>query len=624
MLSVTQGFFSKIKPPTYGAAQNTIPDTIDITPFLKESQRIKYIVSLKLLQCDNLHFEYTLDLNGFTLSSVQRAPCYLDKVNRLVYVNPEITKSEVESFAKGLLLNAIRTEVAIMYKNQCIELIEEYNKQIDNFLKSGLTAEQFILAHDFKIDKGNTWSLPAPVIELKPSEEELAREKEVMEAELERKRRLEEGLKLQQERLKESALKMNQAKMPKQQKASASTAAAVAKGSAELKKATLEVLVEASSTAQVTKVSPSKTEVASVIPAAEKLVPEAVVAPLHSYAASSPATDLGPDSTVSHYYSTGAGLSSSTAAVVHNIAIEQQPELAAVDATPQSTVVSAGSEPLATVQQQPQQMTQQMPQQQPPPMQYVVPAASQFSLMGLPTSLQAVQMGTSGPAGPISISPLPPGRFVPFPPAGSFPMQVPPFGFAQPSSFGGNTSRPPQLPPRVMPVYPQPIHRFHSIDASTEDWTTVANAMQASTETHINLTDNAAYSGRFGEHLGYLWLARTLSVRNDVRVIWRNANGEQQNPFDIEIVTVEGKLLRRVEVKTRVQLNPEVPLSQWLISLPEIEEAKRCHSEGIPYVCVLVSLRVGTRQATMIPLGLDEGLVTALRAKNVNLLLQVN
>jgi hypothetical protein len=114
MLSVTQGFFSKIKPPTYGAAQNTIPDTIDITPFLKESQRIKYIVSLKLLQCDNLHFEYTLDLNGFTLSSVQRAPCYLDKVNRLVYVNPEITKSEVESFAKGLLLKSIRTEVAII------------------------------------------------------------------------------------------------------------------------------------------------------------------------------------------------------------------------------------------------------------------------------------------------------------------------------------------------------------------------------------------------------------------------------------------------------------------------------------------------------------------------------
>jgi hypothetical protein len=206
LLALTQGFFSVVKAPMEVFSDKSL--TQNLSPKLFQSQRVQYILALQIQECEDVECEYCVTLDGCTVSSLRKAHIYLDKSARVVFVSPAITDAEKLAFCKSLLMNAIRTEIALLYKNQCLDMLESYENYIGIFVKSGLSAQNFNAAHLHPLGDCEVWSLKAvaQTAAVRAVDEGMVES----EKELARKKQLEEGLLLREERMRDAAKKSYQ------------------------------------------------------------------------------------------------------------------------------------------------------------------------------------------------------------------------------------------------------------------------------------------------------------------------------------------------------------------------------------------------------------------------------
>jgi hypothetical protein len=143
----------------------------------------------------------------------------------------------------------------------------------------------------------------------------------------------------------------------------------------------------------------------------------------------------------------------------------------------------------------------------------------------------------------------------------------------------------------------------------------------------LSLEGNLA-SGKMGELLAYKMLTELLAGREDVnKVVWLNEKEEQGLPYDISIQYSSNKRLQKCEVKTHITNNALAPTAtQWFISPQEVQAAS---VEARDYFCVFISATIEEdsgllRQGNSQMVGFEHGLMNAIQAKDLSLIVQLN
>lgn len=139
---------------------------------------------------------------------------------------------------------------------------------------------------------------------------------------------------------------------------------------------------------------------------------------------------------------------------------------------------------------------------------------------------------------------------------------------------------------------------------------------------------NNTTSGYIGELLALRSLEAHLAG-HDVAVQWLNADEEQGHPYDITIQYPSNRL-QKCEVKSHIShvRAPKPPSSQWFMSPHEVGAASTFEEN---YFCVFISAVLDDEEGVLVPrqctaqiVGFERGLMDAIRAKDVSLVVQLN
>ena len=90
---------------------------------LQPAERIRKLFQLKILLCDNLYRNISIKLLTFEKNNQIKSYHYYDDSMNVLYLDKNIPKADKHNLFINIIMSIIRVEVAVLEKNQCIELI---------------------------------------------------------------------------------------------------------------------------------------------------------------------------------------------------------------------------------------------------------------------------------------------------------------------------------------------------------------------------------------------------------------------------------------------------------------------------------------------------------------------
>jgi len=106
---------------------------------LQPTERINKLFQLKIYQCDNLYRNINIKLFTFERNSHVKTYHYYDKNINALYVDKNISKGDKHKLLISLIMSTVRIEVAVLEKNQCVDLMSGLDSLLKKMIAKDLS-----------------------------------------------------------------------------------------------------------------------------------------------------------------------------------------------------------------------------------------------------------------------------------------------------------------------------------------------------------------------------------------------------------------------------------------------------------------------------------------------------